>query len=414
MASPLEGRTVAVCVTGSIAAYKAAIVARLCIKAGAKVIPVMTAGATRFLGPVTLAGICGQSVATDMWDPAFAGEMHVSIADRADLVVIVPATADVLARLAHGRADDLVTALALVARGPVLAAPAMHPRMWEHPATARNAAELARQGRVKLVGPVHGEVASGDVGAGRMAEPERILLAMEALLATRDLEGVRLVVTAGPTLEDMDPVRFFGNRSSGKTGFAIADRAARRGARVVLVAGPVSLPTPPGVTRIDVRSALDMRAAIWSAGALGEDLTGADVLVMAAAVADFRPPGKSATKLKRDGEHLLVDLVQNPDLLAEVGFGRSARAKVRPVLVGFALETGDGTHDVTQYARGKLAAKRIDLVVANEPHEALGGDSTRVTFVWSHTEEALPRMPKSDFADALLDRVKATLASSGG
>jgi phosphopantothenoylcysteine decarboxylase/phosphopantothenate--cysteine ligase len=399
----LAGRTVALCITGSIAAYKAATCARLLVKAGATVLPVMTKGATRFVAPVTFAGICGQPVAMDMFDATFAGEMHVSIADRADVVLIAPATADTLARLAQGRADDLVAALALSARGPVLAAPAMHPRMWGHPATVRNVEELARQGRVQLLGPVHGEVASGDVGHGRMMEPEQIVLAVESTLAKRDLAGVRVVVTAGPTLEDIDPVRFFGNRSSGKMGFAIAARAARRGAVVRLIAGPVSLPTPWGTERTDVRSALEMRDAVW--GALRPDLSGADLLIMAAAVADYRPQGKSSSKLKRQSEHFLVDLVQNPDILAEIGAARAAQARSRPTLVGFALETGDATSGVVAYARGKLTSKKVDMVVANEASDVLGLDDTCATFVTTEWEDGLPRMPKEDLADALLDRI---------
>src|SRR5580692_4104355 len=316
LARSWAGRTVALCVTGSIAAYKAVELARLLLKAGARVLPVMTPSAARFVGPVTLAGICGEAVATDMWDPAFAGEMHVSIAERADLVAIVPATADVLARMAQGRADDLVTALALCAQGLVLAAPAMHPRMWEHPATQRNVAELAAQRRVTLVGPVSGEVASGDSGFGRMAEPEAIAAAIATALSPRDLAGVRLVVTAGPTLEDVDPVRFLGNRSTGKMGFAIAERAAARGAEVTLVAGPVSLPTPHGVKRVDVRGAVTMRQALWQA--MGLDLSRADALVMAAAVADHRPAETSASKIKKGDDRVTLELVKNPDLIAEV------------------------------------------------------------------------------------------------
>jgi phosphopantothenoylcysteine decarboxylase / phosphopantothenate---cysteine ligase len=306
----LAGRTVALCVTGSIAAYKAVELARLLVTAGAKVLPVMTASAGRFLGPLTLAGIAGETVATDMWDASFPGEMHVRLAERADVVAIVPATADVLARLAQGRADDLVTALALCARGPVLAAPAMHPRMWEHPATAANVAALAAQKRVTLVGPVSGEVASGEVGMGRMADPDAIAAVIAALLSPRDLAGVRLVVTAGPTLEDLDPVRFLGNRSTGKMGFAIAQRAAARGAEVTLVTGPVGLPTPHGVTRVDVRGALSMRDALWRA--TGLDLSRIDALVMAAAVADHRPAEISAGKLKKGQERLTLELVRNP------------------------------------------------------------------------------------------------------
>ena len=286
--------TIALAVTGSIAAYKAVEVARLLRKSGVKVLPLMTASASRFVGPVTLSGICGEAVATDMWDPSFPGELHVSIAERADAILIVPATADVLARLASGRADDLVTATALCARGPVIVAPAMHPRMWQHPATQANVAVLRE--RVRFVGPVHGPVASGDVGMGRLADPGAIVEAALAAIAPRggsDLAGKLIVVTAGPTFEPIDPVRFLGNRSSGQMGFSIAGRAAARGARVILVAGPVSLATPHGVDRRDVQTTTEMGAALDAA------LPGADALIMAAAVADFRPSVTSATKLKK-------------------------------------------------------------------------------------------------------------------
>ncbi len=401
---PLSGKTVALCVTGSIAAYKAVELARLLVKAGAKVLPVMTASAARFVGPLTLAGITGESVATDMWDPTVAGEVHVQLAQRADLVAIVPATADVLARLAHGRADDLVTALALCARGPVLAAPAMHPRMWEHPATQANVAELAAQGRVSLVGPVSGEVASGDVGLGRMAEPDAVYAAIVTALSRRDLAGLRIVVTAGPTLEDIAPVRFLGNRSSGKMGFAIAERAAARGAEVTLVAGPVSLPTPHGVRRTDVRGAVTMRQVLWQA--MGLDLSRADALVMAAAVADHRPAHVSEKKTKKGaGDRITLELVKNPDLLAEVG---AARAGKRPVLVGFAVET-EGGEGLVAYAKRKLAQKKVDFVVANEASESFGREENRATLVAAGDVRPLPTMTKLSLADVVLDRVRELL-----
>lgn len=402
--SPLRGRVVALCVTGSIAAYKAVEVARLLMKGGARVLPVMTSSAARFVGPVTLAGLCDEPVATDMWDPSFAGEMHVQIAERADVVAIVPATADVLARLAQGRADDLVAALALCARGPVLAAPAMHPRMWQHPATRANVALLTAEKRVTLVGPVSGEVASGDVGMGRMAEPEAIAAAIAALLVEnveKDLAGRRIAVTAGPTVEDIDPVRFIGNRSSGKMGFALAERAAARGAEVTLVAGPVGLSTPPGVRRIDVRGALAMRDALWQA--LGPDLGGIDALVMAAAVADYRPAAPSPHKLKKAGERATIDLVRNPDLLGEVGARRRGK---HPVLVGFAVET-EGAGALVAYARRKLVEKGVDLVVANEALESFGKDDDRATIVSADAAEPLPTMAKAALADVVLDRVLA-------
>jgi phosphopantothenoylcysteine decarboxylase/phosphopantothenate--cysteine ligase len=401
--SGLAGRTIALAVTGSIAAYKAVEVARLCIKAGARVLPLMTTSAQRFVGAVTLAGITGEAVATEMWDPAFPGEMHVSLAARADVLVIVPATADLLARLAQGRADDLLTATALCARGPVLAAPAMHPRMWSHPATRRNVEELARQGRVTLVGPVDGPVASGDSGLGRMVEPADLVAAIERALAEGDLTGRSLVVTAGPTHEALDPVRYLGNRSSGKMGFAIAARAAARGATVTLIAGPVALATPPGVLRVDVESAVEMQGAIDAA--LGPALTGADALVMAAAVADFRALEPSATKIKKGAEAPALALTKNPDLLATIG---ARRQHARPLLVGFALETGDDDV-VLAYARAKLVAKKVDLVVANAAHESLGQSTNRVALVRTEGAEPFQVGTKEAVADRILDAIARAL-----
>lgn len=397
---------VALAVTGSVAAYKAVEVARLLVKAGHRVLPLMTSSATRFVGPVTLSGICGEPVAMDMWDAAYPGELHVSIADRADVFAIVPATADILARLAQGRADDLVSATALCARGAVLVAPAMHPRMWSHPATQKNVAELARLGRVRVVGPVVGPVASGDVGMGRMEEPAAIARAIEDELGgTRDLAGKRVVVTAGPTFEPIDPVRFLGNRSSGKMGFALAARAAARGARVVLVAGPVALPTPPGVERRDVETAEQMRTAL--ASVLGPDLSGADALVMAAAVADFRPSAASTTKIKKDGgEPPAIGLSRNPDLIAEIAAKRPGKS---PVLVAFALETGDDAQ-VIAYATKKLAQKKVDLVVANAAHESLGQAQNRISVVDRRGATPFFAGPKDTLADRILDRVAASLS----
>ncbi|AKV02036.1 Phosphopantothenoylcysteine decarboxylase [Labilithrix luteola] len=404
--APLAGRVVALAVTGSIAAYKSVEVARLLVKAGAKVLPLMTHSATRFVGPVTLAGICGEAVALDMWDPAFSGEMHVSIATRADVIVIVPATADLLARLAQGRADDLVTATVLCAKGPVLAAPAMHPRMWTHPATVENVDALARQGRVRLIGPVDGPVASGESGMGRMADPESIVAEIGKALTSpaRDLEGVRLVVTAGPTHEPLDPVRYLGNRSSGKMGFSIASRAIARGARVELVAGPVSLPTPSGARRHDVETAEQMQRALD--GILGADLSGADALVMAAAVADFRPADPKTAKIKKgDGDPSAITLTKNPDLIAVIG---ARRKGPRPVLVAFALETGDDAAVVT-YAQAKRTSKKVDLVVANAAHESLGRVTNRIAIVGKDGAGPFEEADKDDVADRILDRLRDQL-----
>lgn len=382
--------------------------ARLCLKQGVRVVPLMTASAAKFVGPVTLAGICGEAVATDMWDPTYPGEAHVAIAARADVIAVVPATADLLARLAQGRADDLVTATVLCARGPVLVAPAMHPRMWSHPATQNNVAELARQGRVRLVGPVDGPVASGEKGVGRMAEPAEIVAAILAALGARDrdLAGLRIVVTAGPTHEPIDPVRYLGNRSSGKMGFAIAARAAARGAHVDLIAGPVGLATPPGVRRIDVETADDMRAS------LAARIASADALVMAAAVADFKAANASAAKIKKDaagGAPPAIVLAQNPDLIAEIGAQRNGQK--RPMLVAFALETGDDAA-VIDYAKKKLAAKKVDLVVANAAHESLGKDENRIAFVGPTSISPFITASKEQLADEILDRVSSAVPTT--
>jgi phosphopantothenoylcysteine decarboxylase/phosphopantothenate--cysteine ligase len=306
----------------------------------------------------------------------------------------------------------------------------MHPRMWTHPATQRNVADLSAQGRVTLAGPVPGEVASGDAGMGRMMEPAAILAAAEALLTSSasasavagtraDLASVRIVVTAGPTLEDLDPVRFIGNRSSGKMGFAVAEHAAVRGADVTLIAGPVHLSTPPGVRRVDVRSALEMRGALWDA--LRKDLSGADALVMAAAVADHRPAQVATSKIKKSAQRgprdpdageaaASIELVKNPDLLGEIGAARAEQGFSRPVLVGFAVETAGG-EALVAYARRKLEEKRVDLVVANEARDSFGREDNRVVLVpgAGAEGESVPLASKSALAHVILDRIRALL-----
>lgn len=378
-------RRITLCVSGSIAAYKAVLVTRALLRAGAIVQPVMTRSARRFIGAATLSGLTGRPVHVDMFRAP--GELHVTLARDSDLIVVVPATADLLARLANGHADDLVTALLLCAHCPVLVAPAMHPRMWQHPATQRNAERLRETPRWQLLEPVFGEVASGETGVGRMLEPDAIVAAIEQTLAAEppaqrssvergpQLAGKRVVVTAGPTVEDIDPVRFLTNRSSGKMGFAIAASAARLGAEVTLIAGPVSLPTPFGVARIDVRSALDMKAAL--ARALGAGSDGADALVMSAAVSDYRPRVSAPHKLKRSERDVALELVPNPDLLAEIARGRTGP---KPFLLGFAVETARGA-ELEEAARQKLARKRVDAIVANAAADALGTDATRALIV---------------------------------
>jgi phosphopantothenoylcysteine decarboxylase / phosphopantothenate---cysteine ligase len=403
-------------VSASVAAYKAVLLARLLIRAGASVQPVLTRSATRFVGKETLAGLTGQRVQVSMF--GVGGEPHVELGATSDLIVVAPATADLLARAAHGRADDLVSATLLCARCPVLLAPAMHPRMWAHPMTQANVERLKSVPGWSIVGPAYGEVASGDQGLGRLVEPELLLAAItESLVGPsltgsaeraatdtrRDLEGRRIVITAGPTVEDLDPVRSLSNRSSGKMGFALAASAAARGAAVRLIAGPVNLATPAGVQRLDVRSALDMQKALQSA--LGVDLQGADALVMCAAVADYRPRQQHATKLKRGAGVLSLELVPNPDLLAEIGAARGART---PLLVGFAVESLQG-QALVDAARIKLASKRVDAIVANYSADALGTDDTRAVLVTAESERWLGPGPKREVADDILTFVAGAL-----
>lgn len=398
--------TIVLAVSGSIAAYKAPIVARALLASGAKVIPILTRAAREFLGAQTLSGLTGEPALGEMFDAERAGEVHIDLANKADAIVVVPATADLLARLAAGRADDLTTALVLSAKCPVIVAPAMHPRMWAHPATQRNVVALRDDANVQFVGPVDGEVASGERGLGRMADPEDIARAvLDRLASPKDLVGQRIVVTAGPTVEDIDPVRFVSNRSTGKMGFAIAERAARRGAKVTLIAGPVTLATPAGVDRVDVRSALSMLAALDDV--LGADLAGADALIMTAAVGDYRPKTTAETKLKRSEESLTLELVPNPDLIATIAARRGERAA--PVLVAFAVETADDA-GIVALARGKLEKKRVDLVVANHASDSFGKDDNRVTIVTRSAHESLPVQSKRAVADRLLERLRARLA----
>lgn len=395
----LQGRTITLCVTGSIAAYKAALVARLLVKEGASVHVLLSDAARHFVGPMTFTGITGNPVHPGMFESNAGGESHVQLAARTDLLLIVPATADVIARVAGGRADDAIGATVLCSRCPIMIVPAMHPNMWSHPATQRNMKLLEDSLRVERVGPVHGEVASGESGEGRMADPEQVLARVLRCLSRGDLHGKHIVVTAGPTVEDIDPVRFIANRSSGKMGFALAERAALRGAQVTLIAGPVSLTTPFNVNRIDVRSAVGMRNAVWQA--MRPDLSGADALIMAAAVADYRPTETRATKVKKDAKTFTLELTRNPDILAEIG---SARVRPDPLLVGFALETGTDD-EVLSYAHRKLEEKRVDLVVANRAQESLDRDDNRVALVaavapsidlWIHSS-------KAELAERILD-----------
>jgi phosphopantothenoylcysteine decarboxylase/phosphopantothenate--cysteine ligase len=400
----LSGKHITLCVTGSIAAYKAVLLLRALQKEGASLDVVLTNSAAELVGPATFAGLTGRAPHRAMFGDDLAGELHVELAQKSDLLLIAPATADTLARLAQGRSDDLLGATALCATCPVLVAPAMHPSMWAHPATQRNVRTLVEDRRVGFVGPVEGEVASGDVGVGRLAEPDTIVSFVIAQLTSATLRGRHVVVTAGPTAEDIDPVRFISNRSSGKMGFAVAERAAAHGARVTLIAGPVALDTPAGVTRVDVRSALAMRGALWQA--LKPDLSGADALVMTAAVADYRPAETHASKLKRGAESLGLELVPNDDLLAEIGAAREAQ---KPILVGFALET-ETDERLIHAARGKLAKKRVDLVVANHPDRSIGKDQISGNLVGVRDAEEFGPLSKHEAADRILEFVATRLA----
>ncbi len=394
----LNGRRIVVGVAGGIAAYKAAELVRALVKLGASVRVVMTEAAQAFITPLTLQSLSQQPVATDTFDLSQEQTIgHIQVADWAELLVIAPATADIIARLAHGLANDLLSTVALACRAPLLLAPAMNVNMWQHPATQANLRVLVERG-VSTCGPDAGELACGWVGQGRMMEAADIAAACVQALGRRDWQGRRVLVTAGPTFEPIDPVRFVGNRSTGKMGFAIARQAARRGAQVTLVAGPVALATPPGVRRVDVETALQMREATL-AHAEGQAL-----IVMTAAVGDYRPADVAPHKLKKDalGDAPSLLLTRNPDILAELA-GRA------PVVVGFAAET----EDVERHATAKLRAKGCDLIVANDVSEAgsgFGTDTNRVLIVGRDgAVESLPQLTKDEVADRILDRAARLL-----
>jgi phosphopantothenoylcysteine decarboxylase/phosphopantothenate--cysteine ligase len=393
----LRGRTVVVGVSGGIAAYKACELVRLFVKAGARVRVAMTPAATRFVGPLTFQALSGAPVVVDLLaEESEKTYGHLLLAREADLFVAAPATADLVARLRAGMADDAVTTTALALQCPRLLAPAMNTRMWSNPIVAENVAALREKGW-EVVGPDSGELADGDVGAGRLAEVEKIAAAAARMLGRRDLAGRRVVVTAGPTREPIDPVRFISNPSSGRMGFAVATAAARRGAEVILVSGPVTLADPAGVRTVHVGSAQEMADAVEEE--LGDRL---DLFVGAAAVSDFRPRTALASKKKKTEEDETLVLTRTPDILASVGrrFGGRERA---PVLVGFAAET----EAVVENAKRKLAAKSCDLVVANrvgEPGAGFGGERNRVTLV-GPGERANIEGTKDAVADAILDWV---------
>jgi phosphopantothenoylcysteine decarboxylase/phosphopantothenate--cysteine ligase len=393
----VQGKRILVGLGGGIAAFKAVQLVRELMRRGAEVRVVMTEAATRFVGPITFAGLTGKPAVTDLWADDYAGEVHVELGEWADAIVVAPATMNLMARAATGLANDALLATLACARGQLFFAPAMHHRMWTQPATRANAETLRDRGAV-LIGPVSGALANGEIGEGRMAEPDEIVDAVESKLAhSDDLASARILITAGPTYEDLDPVRFLGNRSSGRMGYAIASAALRRGAEVTLVSGPVALPAPTGVELVQVRSARQMHEAVMSR------YDTYDVLIMAAAVADYRPSVRAGHKIKKGGD-LKLELVRNPDILADVGTHRSARPKV---LVGFALET----ENLERSAREKLERKAADLIVANEASAGLGRDTNRASLVDTRGCTELPEMPKHALADQILDRIRALLST---
>jgi phosphopantothenoylcysteine decarboxylase/phosphopantothenate--cysteine ligase len=395
-------------VAGGIAAYKAAELVRLLDKAGAQVDVAMTARAQKFVGPMTFQALTRRPVFTDLFsltEEATIG--HIQLADQADLVVIAPATASSLARLAAGQADDAVTAIALATRAPVLLAPSMNVNMWSHPLTRANVGRLVEVAGYRVVGPGDGFLACRWTGPGRLAEPADIVEAAAHVLAPQDLAGKRIVVTAGPTYEAIDPARFIGNRSSGKMGAALAAAAQRRGAEVTLLLGPSAIAPPFGATVVAVESAAQLEAALTAAA------KDADVIIMAAAVADYRPATPAAHKLKRGqlGGRTELALVANPDLLA--GLGKRRGTKKTPLLVGFAAET----QDVVANARAKLAAKRCDMVIANdvsEPGAGFAVDTNRVTVVDHQGVVELPAGTKAEVAHRILDRIVSIAGSKPG
>jgi phosphopantothenoylcysteine decarboxylase/phosphopantothenate--cysteine ligase len=394
---PLAGRRIVVGVAGSIAAYKAVTVVRLLGERGAIVDVAMTPAAARFVGPLTFEALTHRPVVTDVMALEADSQIaHIELAEAADAIVLAPATANLIGELAAGLVGNAVTAIACASRAPVILAPAMDAGMWTHPATQRNVATLRDFGYL-LVEPEVGALASGLTGIGRLAEPTTIVDAVERLFARAgDLEGLQVVVTAGGTREPLDPVRFIGNRSSGKMGAAIAEAARDRGASITLIAGTMSVTPPRGVTVVNATTAHAMREAVLRAA------PGADILVMAAAVSDFAPARASQRKIKRSGDNLQIELVPNPDIVAEVG---EMPEEVRPFLIGFAAESDD----LEANAVGKLRDKGLDLIVGNVvggPFDAIGSDENKVTVFGAEGPLTdWPMLPKRQVAERLWDLI---------
>ena len=395
----MHGKHILLGVTGGIAAYKSADLVRRLRERGAEVQVVMTDGAREFVTPMTFQALSGRPVRTDLWDPTAEASMgHIELARWADLVLIAPATADFLARLAGGRADDLLATTCLATAAPIALAPAMNQQMWANPATQANVSLLKARG-VHVFGPGIGDQACGEVGAGRMLEPtELAALADSALVPAGVLSGCRVLITAGPTREPIDPVRFISNRSSGKMGFAVAQAAREAGAEVVMICGPVSLATPPGVRRVDVESAADMLAAVEA------EVRPDDIFISTAAVADYRPAQAATQKIKKTEESLALQMARTTDIIGTLAAGPSRPAFV----VGFAAETDT----VEQNARSKMLRKNLDMIAANEVGHAKVFDcaDNELIVLWRGGRRLLPRNAKTQLARELIELIAAVYA----
>ncbi len=394
-----QGKRIVLGVTGGLAAYKAAELARLLVKAGAEVDVVLTAAGAQFVGAATFQALTGRRVWQALWDERMDNGMaHIDLTRGAAVLLVAPATADFLAKLGHGFADDLLSTLCLARDCPLLVAPAMNRQMWENPATQRNVEQLRADG-VSILGPAHGEQACGEVGEGRMLEAAELFDDLYASLQAKPLAGKRVLLTAGPTFEALDPVRGLTNSSSGKMGFSLARACVEAGAEVTLIAGPVALPTPRGVRRVDVQSALQMREAVMQA------LPRQNVFIGVAAVADYRPRQAAAHKIKKGPDNLVLELEANPDILAEVAARPDA-----PFCVGFAAES----RDLAAYAEGKRVAKKLELVVGNLVQDGLGGDTNVVTLFDAAGAHVLPPADKFEVARGIVAHIAGLMEKPHG
>ena len=393
----MKNKKIVVGITGGIAAYKAAELVRLLIKAGAQVKVAMTANAVRFVTPLTFEALSGNRVICDMWGQKETTIDHITWGQKTDLIIIAPATANIIGKMAHGIADDFLSTLVVAATAKIMVCPSMNDRMLKNPAVQDNL-RILNERNFEVMVPGEGPLACRSVGPGRLPEPQDIAEHARALLSSRDLSGQKVLITAGPTVEPIDPVRYISNRSSGRMGFALAKAATRRGASVILISGPVSLEPPYGATFISVKTADEMQNAVM------ENRTGCDINIKAAAVSDYKPKERAQQKIKKGPDSLTLDLLKNPDILSKLGETK----KQSPCrLVGFAAET----EDLLANAEAKLKAKNLDMIVANDVSRSDAGFETetnivKMIFADGHVEEA-PLMTKDEVADLVLDRIKS-------